>query len=53
MHTDAPFAVANKTHFHDPEFAEAFLAAMAQPDLENARHWCTAPSVSSTSAAAC
>jgi len=26
--------VANKTHFHDPEFSEAFLAAMAQPDLE-------------------
>jgi len=34
IHTDAPFAVANKTHFHDAAFSEAFLAAMAQPDLE-------------------
>ena len=34
IHTDAPFAVSNKTHFHDPQFSELFLAAMAQPDLE-------------------
>jgi peptide/nickel transport system substrate-binding protein len=34
MHTDAPFAVSNKTHFNDPEFSRLFLAAMAQPDLE-------------------
>lgn len=34
IHTDAPFAVANKTHFNDPQFSELFLAAMAQPDLE-------------------
>lgn len=34
IHTDAPFAVANKTHFNDPRFTELFLAAMAQPDLE-------------------
>ncbi|NBF05742.1 ABC transporter substrate-binding protein [Pseudomonas sp. Fl5BN2] len=34
IHTDAPFAVSNKTHFNDPQFAEVFLAAMAQPDLQ-------------------
>ncbi|MGL5999943.1 MAG: ABC transporter substrate-binding protein [Pseudomonas proteolytica] len=34
IHTDAPFAVSNKTHFNDPQFSELFLAAMAQPDLE-------------------
>ncbi|KAF1033517.1 MAG: Heme-binding protein A [Pseudomonas sp.] len=34
IHTDAPFAVANKTHFNDPQFNTLFLAAMAQPDLE-------------------
>ena len=33
MHIDAPFAVANKTHFNDPQFSELFLQAMAQPDL--------------------
>ncbi|MCP8347759.1 MULTISPECIES: ABC transporter substrate-binding protein [Pseudomonas] len=33
MHTDAPFAVANKTHFDDPQFTQLFLQAMAQPDL--------------------
>jgi peptide/nickel transport system substrate-binding protein len=37
IHTDAPFAVSNKTHFHDPQFSELFLAAMAQPDLEKRR----------------
>ncbi|MGA4633843.1 ABC transporter substrate-binding protein [Pseudomonas solani] len=34
MHSDAPFAVANKTNFNDAEFSELFLQAMAQPDLE-------------------
>ena len=34
IHTDAPFAVSNKTHFNDPQFSEVFLAAMAQPDLQ-------------------
>ncbi|MFJ3107560.1 ABC transporter substrate-binding protein [Pseudomonas putida] len=38
IHTDAPFAVANKTHFNDPEFSQAFLAAMAQPDLEKRKN---------------
>lgn len=33
MHTDAPFAVANKTHFDDPQFTQLFMQAMAQPDL--------------------
>ncbi|CAI8706845.1 peptide/nickel transport system substrate-binding protein [Pseudomonas donghuensis] len=33
MHIDAPFAVANKTHFNDPQFSQLFLQAMAQPDL--------------------
>lgn len=37
MHTDAPFAVANKTHFDDPEFTRLFLQAMAQPDLAKRR----------------
>ena len=29
--------MSNKTHFHDPQFSELFLAAMAQPDLEKRR----------------
>ncbi|WP_419736006.1 ABC transporter substrate-binding protein [Pseudomonas sp. COR18] len=33
IHTDAPFAVSNKTHFNDPQFSQVFLEAMAQPDL--------------------
>ncbi|MBD8495248.1 ABC transporter substrate-binding protein [Pseudomonas syringae] len=33
IHTDAPFAVANKTQFQDPEFGRLFYQAMAQPDL--------------------
>lgn len=34
MHTDAPFAVANKTNFHDPRFTALFTQAMAQPDID-------------------
>jgi peptide/nickel transport system substrate-binding protein len=26
-------SVANKTHFNDPQFAELFLKALAEPDL--------------------
>ena len=37
IHTDAPFAVANKTYFNDPRFSELFLAAIAQPDLEKCK----------------
>ncbi|MHA6160484.1 ABC transporter substrate-binding protein [Pseudomonas sichuanensis] len=33
LHADAPVSVANKTHFNDPQFAELFLKALAEPDL--------------------
>lgn len=33
LHTDAPTAVANKTNFSDPRFAELFGQALATPDV--------------------